>query len=561
MSNMLELKNITKIYNNERNNYIALDRIDITFNNNGLYLLEGESGSGKTTLLKIISGQINYDEGSIKFNNEKLDLNLISYVNQDINFPKNYLVKEILEFLKRKNKTNEINYNKIIEITNLKSLLNNKIFYLSGGEKQRLEIAISLLLDKQIFILDEPTANLDDKSKLQLLNILIDIAKEKLVILSTNDIFFLDYKKDIDNIIKIQNKKIIMEKDNKENLDNKNLSCDSKLNNLTNKDYMNIAHLLIKRNYPKYILFVLILFIMNITYILFLNKFKINDKITNTNIVSIYKKYGGSLDFDEYNILSNKLNNFSSTISDSEGCDLYYYFPKYKESAIISSYSINSYDYDYKLESDEIIISSELVEKYNLDTETIELFNNITSEYVPLKIKKIIKSNSYRIYMNNDLINELYPFINMREKVQFSFLKDNKFKQYENLIFTLTDSKTEVNISEIEDMDKIDSNSPIRVSLKGDYKFTIDDVNYVNEPFFNYYINVKLNKDIYYNKILPLFNSYYFRKNVVIKSYDELIDLNKLIENTDYEIKFDNIYDTKEISKLYINKYILNIII
>ena len=212
---MLELKNISKVYKQKGVSVTALNNINIKFADTGLVFLLGKSGSGKSSLLNIIgnldkqtSGEILLDGNNVsKFKGRTLDSYLNSYIGfifQDYNLIDEYNVYKNIDIalsLQRKNKNKE-SINKILEIVGLTGLGNRKIHELSGGQKQRVAIARALSKDSKIILSDEPTGNLDTENSHQIMSLLKQISKEKLVIVVTHDI---DLAKNFaDRIIQIQ---------------------------------------------------------------------------------------------------------------------------------------------------------------------------------------------------------------------------------------------------------------------------------------------------------------------------------------------------------------------
>ncbi len=218
---MLELKNISKIYNqNKKIEVSALKNINIKFPTTGIVFLIGKSGSGKSTLLNIIgcldkqtTGEILVDGNNIsKLKRKKLDAYLNSYVGfifQDYNLIDEYNVYQNIDLalcLQHKNKRKE-KIAKILEIVGMTGLENRKTNELSGGQKQRVAIARALSKDSKIILADEPTGNLDTQTSQQIMTLLKEISKDKLVIVVTHDIQLANMY--ADRIIEIQDGTII----------------------------------------------------------------------------------------------------------------------------------------------------------------------------------------------------------------------------------------------------------------------------------------------------------------------------------------------------------------
>lgn len=199
---MLELKNISRVYQSGENTLKALDRVSISFRQNEFVSILGPSGSGKTTLLNIIGGLDHYTDGDLKINGistkDYTDRDWDAHRNRNIGFVfQNYNLiqhQTILENVelaltlsgisgseRRKRAT------KILTQVGLKDHLEKRPSQLSGGQMQRVAIARALVNDPKIILADEPTGALDSKTSLQIMELLKDIAKDKLVIMVTHN--------------------------------------------------------------------------------------------------------------------------------------------------------------------------------------------------------------------------------------------------------------------------------------------------------------------------------------------------------------------------------------
>ncbi len=163
----------------------VLNDISVVFPDSGFIVILGKSGSGKTTFLSLLCHVLPLQEGTIEGN----ERDRISYVFQSP-LLLNYMdVKENISFplLLR----NEIDVDKKVEeaLSNvgLEGYEKREVTTLSGGEKMRVSLARSLVLDKEVLILDEPTGQLDEKSSLSIYSILKEISKAKLVIMVSHD--------------------------------------------------------------------------------------------------------------------------------------------------------------------------------------------------------------------------------------------------------------------------------------------------------------------------------------------------------------------------------------
>ena len=195
---MIKLKDITVKINNA---YILKD-FNLVVEKGEKVLISGKSGIGKSTLLKLILGFTFPDKGCITFDNIELDKKSIweirkriVYVSQDLDIGQgevNALIKEI--FFLKTNLKSSFDNNELIKLLHLFELKEDILFKdyeeLSGGEKQRIAIIISILLKREVFLLDEITSALDESLKQKVLNYFLD-QKNLTVIIISHD---TDYK-------------------------------------------------------------------------------------------------------------------------------------------------------------------------------------------------------------------------------------------------------------------------------------------------------------------------------------------------------------------------------
>ena len=221
---MIKLSNINKYYHKgKQNQNHVLNNISLEFEDTGLVVLIGPSGSGKTTLLNTISGMDNFHSGTFEIKDQvfqsykskrwdRLRKYQIGYIYQNYNILKEVTVYENIELvLKMVGITDEVELNKrvshILHAVGLTQYHDRLSKQLSGGQQQRVAFARALAKDPDVILADEPTGNLDSKTTIELMQILKEISKEKLVILVTHEQVLADYFGD--RIIEIENGKIM----------------------------------------------------------------------------------------------------------------------------------------------------------------------------------------------------------------------------------------------------------------------------------------------------------------------------------------------------------------
>ncbi|MBQ7136985.1 MAG: ABC transporter ATP-binding protein/permease [Bacilli bacterium] len=199
---MLEIKKITKIYETDGFKQKALNKVSINFRKNEFASILGPSGSGKTTLLNIIGGLDRYDNGDLVINEvstkEYKDSHWDSYRNhrvgfvfQSYNLITHQTILQNVELaltLSGVSKTErKRRAKKVLKSVGLENHINKLPNQLSGGQMQRVAIARALINDPDILLADEPTGALDSETSKQIMELLKEVAKEKLVIMVTHN--------------------------------------------------------------------------------------------------------------------------------------------------------------------------------------------------------------------------------------------------------------------------------------------------------------------------------------------------------------------------------------
>lgn len=199
---MLELKNISKIYKTGESEQKALDDINISFRKNEFVSILGPSGGGKTSLLNIIGGLMNYTSGDLiidgrstkKFKDRDWDYyrnRSVGFVFQSYNLigHQNILknVELALTLSGEKKNLREDLAKKSLERVGLADHIYKKPAQLSGGQMQRVAIARALVNNPEIILADEPTGALDTETSKEIMNLLKEVAKDRLVIMVTHN--------------------------------------------------------------------------------------------------------------------------------------------------------------------------------------------------------------------------------------------------------------------------------------------------------------------------------------------------------------------------------------
>ena len=188
---VLDIDKISKRYKDK----IAISRFSVSLRS-GVYGLLGPNGAGKTTLMRIVCGLTRPDSGNVFYDGKSIrDLGeeyrkILGYLPQNFGYYPSFTVQRYMEYiasLKGLNKNfSKRRISELLEIVGLQDAPKAKISSLSGGMRQRLGIAQSMLNDPDVLILDEPTVGLDPAERVKFRNLISTISQGKITILSTH---------------------------------------------------------------------------------------------------------------------------------------------------------------------------------------------------------------------------------------------------------------------------------------------------------------------------------------------------------------------------------------
>lgn len=184
----ISISNLNKSYGHQQ----VLKNINLKIHTGEIVGLLGPNGAGKSTLMKLLTGYLQFTEGTINIGNFNLDSNKLDiqkhlgYLPEQNPLYEDMYVREFLQFNASIFKISKARIEEVIKLTQLSPEANKKIHQLSKGYKQRVGIATALLHDPEILILDEPTTGLDPNQLIEIRSLIKDISKHKTILLSTH---------------------------------------------------------------------------------------------------------------------------------------------------------------------------------------------------------------------------------------------------------------------------------------------------------------------------------------------------------------------------------------
>lgn len=267
---IIKLKNVSKFYYKKGVITSGFTRVNLELNMGEFVAITGESGSGKSTLLNVISGLDTYEEGEMYINGEETShytekdfedyrRKYVGNIFQNFNLVNSYTVYQNIELVlllngkKKKEIKNEVL--SLIKKVGLYKFRRTKVSRLSGGQKQRVAIARVLAKDTPMIIADEPTGNLDSKSAREIIKLLSEISKDKLVVVVTHN--YEQVEEYVTRKIKMHDGRILEDKKIKE----KELVTNVKESSHKTITHLNKVRLALRNTFnivPKFLLILLV---------------------------------------------------------------------------------------------------------------------------------------------------------------------------------------------------------------------------------------------------------------------------------------------------------------
>ncbi|MGK4165883.1 ABC transporter ATP-binding protein [Ligilactobacillus salivarius] len=206
MTTALEVRNINKKYKNK----VILNDINFSIQSGEIVALIGKNGAGKSTLINIITKLIQQDSGQSKiFEKEKFDRNLIGVMMQENISLDRITVKEIIK-LTRTYYRNPMSYQAILALSELQNYTNHPMDKLSGGQKRKLQFALTLAGNPDLIFLDEPTVGMDAESRTKFWKHIDELKKQGKTFLITSH-YLEELEKVANRFIFLHNQRIIFD--------------------------------------------------------------------------------------------------------------------------------------------------------------------------------------------------------------------------------------------------------------------------------------------------------------------------------------------------------------
>ena len=530
---MLRLKNVSKFYYNKGVIASGFNKINISFDIGEFVVITGESGSGKSTLLNVISGLDSYEEGEMYINGKETShygkgemdeyrRKYVSNIFQHFNLVNSYTVYQNVElvFLMNGYKKREVKKKvlDLIEQVGLTKYKNTKVSKLSGGQKQRVAIARALGKETPIIVCDEPTANLDSKSSKEIIKILKEISKNKLVIMVTHDNSLVE--KIATRVVKMNDGKIVSDKKLVDLVDTDNdaLIVD---NNIKKMGIFNMIRLGISNTFnikQKFILlFIVFLFI-------------------TTSLLTVY----GTLRKGEYESSRLGYNYYFSDTSDTR------IVIKKKDGSSISNSDFDNIEriknLDYIVENDLILDQYVWFDALNNEGYYLGgLFRNIDKFNGDLDYGRMPESD-------NEVVIATHNY--------YGTFSDDRIESSIKETYYLNGSKNNIGIK-VVGIKYLDDNS--EDIIYGNSKLLDKYMNYINRDYSNVKININ-NKN--YDSYNDIGNSFYItssdkvsRGNVIVSEDINYTCKDFNCKNKDLRINIDNLYYRDSISLKISNTY------
>ena len=171
----------------------VLHEISFTIDEPAIYVVLGPNGAGKTTLFRTLSGILRPYQGEVYVGGARIDRpesrNRLHYLSHMDGIPDAMRVREALEFYARVERATSADVDRVLDLLEIRDLSRAYFSKLSAGQKKRVSIARVFLRERAIYLLDEPTGNLDPKVAREIRSLILDLSREKIILYSSHNLF------------------------------------------------------------------------------------------------------------------------------------------------------------------------------------------------------------------------------------------------------------------------------------------------------------------------------------------------------------------------------------
>ncbi len=171
----------------------VLEEISFEIHEPAVYVVLGPNGAGKTTLFRTLAGILRPYRGEVLIGGEPVDLqgsrDHLHYLSHVDGIPDGLDVRQALEFYARVERATREDVDRVLRLLDIESMSDRYLSQLSAGQRKRVSIARIFLRDREIYLLDEPTANLDPKLAREIRELILDLSREKIVLYSSHNLF------------------------------------------------------------------------------------------------------------------------------------------------------------------------------------------------------------------------------------------------------------------------------------------------------------------------------------------------------------------------------------
>jgi ABC-2 type transport system ATP-binding protein len=171
----------------------VLEDISFTIDEPAIYVVLGPNGAGKTTLFRTLAGILRPSRGEVLIGGVEVDRQVsrdhLHYVSHMDGIPDGLRVREALEFYARVERAETLDVDRVLKMLEIEELADRYFSQLSAGQRKRVSIARVFLREREIYLLDEPTANLDPKLAREIREVILRLSQQKIVLYSSHNLF------------------------------------------------------------------------------------------------------------------------------------------------------------------------------------------------------------------------------------------------------------------------------------------------------------------------------------------------------------------------------------